>query len=172
MSRFRSSNETGGGIFVPYLLVLIFIFLEGVPANFFVMAQLKIGLYFVPLFFIGLTAESDATPAFLAGLGLLNDILSEMPLGFWSSLFVIFYLLCVSQRNILSTASFGSYWVTFAVLLAMTYLSAFLLALMIDDLHLATVPFLLSVFVCILFFPLLYFPLSFFRETLSASERN
>ena len=54
----------------------------------------------------------------------------------------------------------------------MTYLSAFLLALMIDDLHLATVPFLLSVFVCILFFPLLYFPLSFFRETLSASERN
>ena len=50
MSRFRSSNETGGGIFVPYLLVLIFIFLEGVPANFFVMAQLKIGLYFVPLF--------------------------------------------------------------------------------------------------------------------------
>ena len=67
MSRFRSSNETGGGIFVPYLLVLIFIFLEGVPANFFVMAQLKIGLYFVPLFFIGLTAESDATPAFLAG---------------------------------------------------------------------------------------------------------
>ena len=172
MSRFRGSNEPGGGLFVPYILVLIFIFLESLPNNFFVMAQLKIGLYFTPLFFIGLTAESDATPAFLACLGLLNDIVSEMPLGFWSSLFVIFYLLCVSQRNILSSASFGSYWITFAVLVAMTYLSAFLLALMIGDLHLATVPFFLSALVCILFFPLLYFPLSFFRETLSASERN
>lgn len=172
MSRFRSTNEARGGMFVPYLLVLIFILVESVPVNFFFSGHLKIGLYFVPLFFIGLTAESDATPIFLAVLGLVNDILSEMPLGFWSSLFVIFYLLCMSQRNILATTSFGSFWVTFAVLISMTYLVAYLLALMIGDLHLATVPFLLSAFVCVLFFPLLYFPLSLFREALSASERN
>ena len=59
MSRFRSSNEPGGSLFLPYLMVLIFIFLESVPNDFFVMAQLKIGLYFAPLFFIGLAAGRD-----------------------------------------------------------------------------------------------------------------
>ena len=172
MSRFRNPHEAGSGVVVPYFLVLLFILLASIPANFFYMAKLEIGLYFVPLFFIGLMDESDAAPVFVAVLGLLNDVLSEMPLGFWSSLYVVFYLLCVSQRSILSTASFGSYWVTFAVLVAMTYLAAYLLALMIDDVQLAAVPFLLSVTVCILFFPLLYFPLSLFRESLSASERN
>jgi cell shape-determining protein MreD len=172
MSRLRNPSEASGSMIIPYLVALVFILLEGLPGNFFYMGQLKIALYFVPLFFIGLTAESDATPIFLAGLGLLNDILSEMPLGFWSSLFVVFYLLCMSQRNILSTASFGSYWVSFAVLVSMTYVLAYLFALMIGELRLATVPFLLSSLACILFFPLLYFPLSFFRDTVSASERS
>jgi len=99
MSRFRSTNEARGGMFVPYLLVLFFILVESVPVNFFFSGQLKIGLYFVPLFFIGLTAESDATPISLAVLGLVNDILSEMPLGFWSSLFVIFCLLFIGLND-------------------------------------------------------------------------
>lgn len=172
MSSFKSSGDSGGGIFVPYLLVLIFILLASVPSNFFYSAQLEIGLYFIPLFFIGLTAESDATPVFLAALGLVNDIMSEMPLGFWSSLFVVFYLLCASQRSILSTASFGSYWLTFGVLMSMTYLVAYLLALLLDDLHMAIVPFLLSALICILFFPLLYFPLYLFGEAVGGSERS
>lgn len=172
MSRFKSSGDSGVGIIIPYLVALTFILLASIPVNIFATGQLEIGLYFVPLFFIGLTAESDATPIFLAALGLLNDVLSEMPLGFWSSLFVVFYLLCASQRGILSTASFGSYWITFSVLITMTYLVAYLLALMIGDLHLATVPFFLSAFICILFFPLIYFPLYLFGDALGGSERN
>ena len=82
MSRFRNPHEAGSGVVVPYFLVLLFILLASIPANFFYMAKLEIGLYFVPLFFIGLMDESDAAPVFVAVLGLLNDVLSEMPLGF------------------------------------------------------------------------------------------
>ena len=171
MNGLKNPSE-GGSTFLPYLLLLLFVLLNSMPSNVKALAQLEIGLYFIPLFFIGLTAESDATPVFVALFGFLNDILSEMPLGFWSSLFVVFYLLCVSQRAIISTASFGSYWITFGVLIMMTYLAAYLLGFVIDDLHLTIIPFVLSCFICILFFPLFYFPLYFFSDALTGAERN
>ena len=171
MNGLKNPNE-GGSTFLPYLLLLLFVLLNSMPSNVKALAQLELGLYFIPLFFIGLTAEGDATPVFVALFGFLNDILSEMPLGFWSSLFVVFYLLCVSQRAIISTGSFGSYWITFGVLIMMTYLAAYLLAALSDDLHLTIIPFVLSCFICILFFPVIYFPLYFFSDALTGAERN
>ena len=112
------------------------------------------------------------TPVFVAFFGFLNDILSEMPLGFWSSLFIVFHLLCISQRAIVSTGNFGTYWITFSVLMVLTYLTAYLLAALFDDLHLAILPFVLSCFVCIVFFPVIYFPLYFFSDALTGLERN
>ena len=171
MNGLKNPSE-GGSTFLPYLLLLLFVLLNSMPSNVKALAQLELGLYFIPLFFIGLTAESDATPVFVALFGFLNDILSEMPLGFWSSLFVVFYLLCVSQRAIISTGSFGSFWITFGVLIMMTYLAAYLLAALSDDLHLTIIPFVLSCFICILFFPVIYFPLYFFSDALTGAERN
>lgn len=171
MNGLKNPSE-GGSTFLPYLLLLLFILLNSMPLKVTSLAQLEIGLYFIPLFFIGLTAESDATPIFVALFGFLNDILSEMPLGFWSALFIVFYLLCVSQRTIISTGRFGSYWASFAVLIMMTYLVAYLLSALSNDLHLAIVPFVLSCFLCILFFPIIYFPLYFFSDALSGLERN
>lgn len=171
MNGLKNASE-GGSTFLPYLLLLLFVFLNGTPSTVKAFAQLELGLYFIPLFFIGLTAESDATPVFVAFFGFLNDILSEMPLGFWSSLFIVFHLLCVSQRAIVSTGSFGSYWITFSVIMFMTYLTAYLLAALFDDLHLAIIPFVLSCFICILFFPVIYFPLYFFSDALTGLERN
>ena len=165
MNGLKNPSE-GGSTFLPYLLLLLFILLNSMPLKVTSLAQLEIGLYFIPLFFIGLTAESDATPFFVALFGFLNDILSEMPLGFWPALFIVFYLLCVSQRTIISTSRFGSYWASFAVLIMMTYLVAYLLAALSNDLHLAIVPFVLSCFLCILFFPIIYFPLYFFSDAL------
>jgi hypothetical protein len=171
MNGLKNPRE-GDSTFLAYLLLLLFILLNSMPTNVKALAQLELGLYFIPLFFIGLTAESDATPVFVALFGFLNDILSEMPLGFWSSLFVVFYLLCVSQRAVISTGSFGSYWITYGVLIIMTYLAAYLLAALSNDLYLAIIPFVLSCFICILFFPVIYFPLYFFSDAFTGVERN
>ena len=54
----------------------------------------------------------------------------------------------------------------------MTYLAAYLLAALSDDLHLTIIPFVLSCFICILFFPVIYFPLYFFSDALTGAERN
>lgn len=172
MSPYRNPGEVSTLAIIPYILLGLFVIFNNVPANLFAAGRLEICLYFVPLFFIGLTSEQDSTPIILAVFGLLNDIFSEMPLGFWAFLFVVFYLLCVSQRSLLSAANFGSYWVTFGVLVTMIYLVAYLLSFMVDDLQIATVPFLLSAAVCILFFPLVYFPFYLFGDAMGMSERN
>ena len=173
MNRFRSSTDGGGGVwFIPYLLLVLFVLLDNIKTGIFPASSLELGLYFVPLFFIGLTAESDATPIIIALLGLINDISNEMPLGFYAALFVIFYLLCVSQRSLLANTRLSSHWLTFSVLVAMTYFIAYLLALILDDVHMATLPLFLSAFACCAVFPLIYFPLYLFDDKLGGSERK
>lgn len=172
MSSFRTGSE--GGIFpvIPYFLLLLFVLLEGIPVNIFAISRLELGLCFVPLFFIGLTAENDVAPVIIALIGLLNDILSDMPLGFWASLFVLFYMLSAGQRTILATATFSSYWLTFSVLALIIYFVAYLLSAMLLELPAVSIPLLLSAVVCCMLFPLVYFPLYFFGNRLGGSERG
>ena len=74
MSRLRSTTEGSRIWFVPYILLMLFVLLDNVQTGIFPASSVELGLYFVPLFVIGLTAESDATPIFIALLGLINDI--------------------------------------------------------------------------------------------------
>ena len=172
MSRFRSSNEGGSASLIPYILLTLFVLLDNIQTGLFPASSLELGLYFVPLFFIGLTAESDATPIIIALLGLINDVSNEMPLGFYAALFVIFYLLCISQRSLLVNTRFSSYWLTFSVLVITTYFVAYLMALVLDDVHMTTLPLFLSSLACCAVFPIIFFPLYLFDDTLGGSEKN
>lgn len=172
MSRLRSTTEGSRIWFVPYILLMLFVLLDNVQTGIFPASSVELGLYFVPLFVIGLTAESDATPIFIALLGLINDISNEMPLGFYAALFVVFYLLCASQRSLLANTRFSSYWLTFGVLVTMTHFMAYLLAFVLDEVHLTTLPLFLSAIACCAAFPFIYFPLYLFDDALGGSERN
>lgn len=172
MSRFRSSTEGSGVWFVPYLLLTLFVLLDNIQTGIFPASSLELGLYFVPLFLIGLTAESDATPIIIALLGLINDVSNEMPLGFYAALFVIFYLLSASQKSLLANTRFSSYWLTFSMLVMTTYFIAYLMALVLNDVHLATLPLFLSAVACCTAFPLIYLPLYLLDDKLGGSERS
>jgi cell shape-determining protein MreD len=95
-----------------------------------------------------------------------------MPLGFYAALFVIFYLLSASQKSLLANTRFSSYWLTFSVLLMTTYFIAYLMALVLNDVHLATLPLFLSAVACCTAFPLIYFPLYLLDDKLGGSERS
>ncbi len=50
MSGLKNPSE-GGSTFLPYLLLLLFVLLNSMPSNVKALAQLELGLYFIPLFF-------------------------------------------------------------------------------------------------------------------------
>lgn len=120
----------------------------------------------------GLTAESDSTPIILAALGLVNDVSNEMPLGFYAALFVIFYLLCVGQRSILATATFGSYWLMFALLSVLIHVAAYILAFLLSDVHMVVSSLFLSALACCAVFPVIYLPFELLGGAIGGSEKH
>ncbi len=171
MSRFGSS-EGGGLLFIPYAVLLALVITGNLPSHIPGLERLELGLFFAPLFFICLSSESDFTPVALALIGLLNDLLREAPLGYWAFLFVVYYGLCRSQKPTLQNSAFGSYWVTFAVLTALTYLLGYVIALMREDMAVAGVLLLLSLALCIIAFPLIFGPLFALRDRILVGDRG
>ena len=51
MNGLKNPSE-GGSTFLPYLLLLLFVLLNGAPSNVKAFAQLELGLYFIPLFLL------------------------------------------------------------------------------------------------------------------------
>ena len=172
MSWFGSSDSGGGLLFIPYAVLLVLVVTGNLPSHIPGLERLELGLFFAPLFFICLNSESDFTPVALALIGLLNDLIREAPLGYWAFLFVIYYGLCRSQKPILQNAVFSFYWVTFAVLTALTYLLGYFIALMRDDMVVAGFLLLLSLVLCVIAFPLVFGPLFTFRDRILIGDKG
>lgn len=166
------SGDGGGMVFLPYALLLMLMLAGNVPSHFSGLERLEIGLFFVPLFFIGLTSESDFTPLGLLALGFLNDLLRETPLGYWSLLFVIFYGLTLSQRGVRQNTTFGTYWFTFAILVSIIYFVAYLVSLMRADMAVNSLFMLLSCIACMAFFPVVFGPIYLFRDRIVSGGRD
>lgn len=171
MNAYRGS-DVGGLLFIPYLILAVLVVMGSLPSNISGLERLELGLFFAPLFFISLTSENDFTPIFLGTIGLLSDLIREAPLGYWAFLFVVFYAMSLSQRTILQNAAFGSFWVTYSVLVAITYLLGYLTALLRDDMTASGFLMLMSCFACILSFPLIFGPLYLFRDRILSGERG
>lgn len=169
MSRF-GSGDGGGLLFIPYVVLIGLVLTGSVPINVSGLERIEIGLFFAPLFFICVTSESDFTPVALALIGLLHDLIKETPIGYWAVLFILFYGLCRSQRNILQNASFGSFWVTFGVLTGATFLLGYMIALLRDDMAVSGFLLLISLATCVLSFPVIFGPLYLFRDRILAGD--
>ncbi len=165
MAGFETRTGSSGSLrFIPFAVIVIFILLDGLPAMSGWLMHLELGLFFIPLFYIGLHAERDYTPVGVLALGLFNDVLSDAPIGFWGILFCVLYMLGVSQRAVLQNARWGSYWTSFIVVVSVTYLVGYLIALMRDDMSIGGGVYFLSAMVTALCFPMIYFPLGWLQS--------
>ena len=117
------SGKSGSIRFVPFAILTIFILLDGLPGLGGWIAHLELGLFLIPLFYIGLHAENDFTPVAVLALGVLCDVLGDAPIGFWGVLFCVMYVLAVSQTNS-AKCRLGLYWTSFIVLVAALIWSA------------------------------------------------
>jgi len=166
------SAVDGGSLWlVPYAVLAGFILLDGLPIDYQWLGRIELGLYFVPIFFIAISSsEHDFAPFGIILLGLVNDVLSEAPIGYWTFLFGLFYLLAMGQRSLLQEARLGAIWANFLVLCVATYLAGYFIGLLRADMAIGLGVYFSSAFVTSLFFPLLYIPLAWLETgTLSAS---
>lgn len=172
MNRSSAASETGSLLVIPYLVFLALIIFDNVPSNINGIERLEIGLCFASLFFISLTSEGYFTAVWVALFGLFNDLISDTPIGYWAFIFIIFYGLSSTQRPLLQAAAFGSHWVTYAVLISITYFVGFLVAVLRDDMVVGSLTFFLSALAAIAAFPLVYWPLYRFRDAIVRGDKN
>jgi cell shape-determining protein MreD len=156
----------GGSLWlVPYFVLAGFIFLDGLPVDAQWVSQIELGLFLVPIFFIAISpSEHDFAPLGIIAFGLLNDVLSEAPLGYWAFLFSFFYLLAMGQKGVLQEARVSGVWGNFSVVILITYFAGYLIALLREDMAIDFWLYLFSAFLTALCFPLLYLPLGWMEN--------
>ena len=156
----------GGSLWlVPYLVLAWFIMLDGLPVDYYWLTHLEIGLYLMPIFFIAISpSDSDFAPVGIIAFGLLNDVLSEAPIGYWAFLFGFFYLLAMGQKAVLREARMTGIWINFLVLCVLTYFAGYLIGLLRADMEINFLLYLSSALLTGLCFPLLYFPLGWMEN--------
>ena len=161
MTGFDTKQAGGGSLrLVPLTVAAGFVLLDGLPLLTDWLVELEFGLFLIPIFFIAMHADSDFAPVWILALGLLNDLLSHAPIGFWGILFCLMYIFARAQKQSLQNAHLGSCWVSFVVLVVVTYLAGYLIAALRDDMTISAGVYFLSAMVTGFCFPLVYFPLT------------
>ncbi len=154
------ATDVGSLWLVPYLVLAWFIMLDGLPVDYYWLGHLELGFYLVPIFFIAVSpSDHDFAPVWIVAFGLLNDVLSEAPIGYWAFLFGFFYLLAMGQRTVLQEARMAGVWLNFLVLCVTTYFAGYFIGLLRADMEIDFLLYLSSSLLTGLSFPLLYFPL-------------
>ena len=113
------------------------------------MTALDVSLVFVPIFFLARHSEGPVAPIAVLALGVMKDLTSETPIGFWALLFCVFFVLSVTQRHFLQTATFKTVWATYGLLCFLVYGLFYLVSLalssMVSDFGLSMVAALLTI---------------------------
>ena len=144
---------------VPYGVLLIFILLDGMPALSSLLVQVEFALFLVPVFFIGIYAESDFAIFGILATGLLQDVLSGAPLGFWGILFCLLFVFAHSQRHILAHSPLRSHWASFLFFVCLAFALGYVIAALRNDMVLAGGGYFIAAMATAFSFPLIYYPL-------------
>lgn len=160
MSRFAGQTR---GLTVqgslPYITAALCVLLHSIPLGMAFLPQLSLGLFFVPLFIIGLYADGDRAPIFFALIGLMADVLTEAPLGYWAFLTIICYILSSGQKQVLQNATFSSHWLSFIIVVFVIYLLGFTISLMLTDMDVNLGAQIVSAIITGLSYPVIALPL-------------
>lgn len=160
MSSFGSpAQETSFQRFLPYIIALLCVLLNGLPLGLLTLPQLSLALFLIPLFHVSLQSEQDLAPVFFVLVGLFADFLTEAPIGYWAFLTCLFYILSSGQKQVLQNAAFSSHWTSFVIVVLIVYLAGFAISLLRDDLTIRFFGHTLSALVTGLFYPVFAGPL-------------
>lgn len=106
----------------PFLMSLILLFMGLFPFRFSFLADLYIPLIYISLFCWMILRPDLLPPLSVFVLGLLADLMYATPIGLNSLIFMLFYLLMMTQRRFLIGHSFSFLWSIFAVLMVPVFL--------------------------------------------------
>ena len=138
MNEFSSTNVQAPGqqllinIF-PLFLVFIFILIGHVSFGLEITTHLDPTLFLVPAFFLAIHSKRNLTPVLIMLLGLFKDIIDGTPFGFWGVLITFFYFAAHGQQQVLLRAEFRGRWLGYAAVSFLTFLIAYLIAAVRDD---------------------------------------
>ncbi len=164
MSSLHTGYATGrSSAWFPFLIMFLFCLLEQIPHGIRLFNFIDLGMYLAPLYFIALYNESDVAPFGVLGLGILKDLLSETPLGYWGILFCLFFIMIGVQRRGLLHSAFRVQWVGFGIMAFLLYLVAYIISLIHPVMSSAFLSSILSALVSFILFPLAYLPFLWMR---------
>ncbi|MGI9440157.1 MAG: rod shape-determining protein MreD [Parvibaculales bacterium] len=142
------------GRFSLTVMVVLLLLLDCAPTSDIIGINVAPMLFLIPIFYMAVFNERESTPIVILLLGLLKDLLSVTPLGFWGFLFSLFYALAYSQRQFIAGAGEYSDWGVFAALCFGIFLLAYLLGLSIDSLPPAGIAGFGSTIITALIYPI------------------
>ena len=140
------------------LAILLLIVFEHAPLGNYWLTVMDIGIFFVPIFFLARVFDAYPALIWLVTLGLLKDLTSETPIGFWMLLFCVFYMLATSQRQFLFNARFRTVWTTFGLLTFLIYVVYYLVSLLHPALEASLLLTSVSAVATIISFPVFNLP--------------
>ena len=160
MSSFDTrSDYAGANRFLPLVVLVVFILLDGLPPMSNLLVHIDLGLFLIPVFIIGLKTEKEFAPLGILTLGLLYDLLSQAPLGYWSVLFCLLFSIALVQRQMLQNAKWPSHWTSFVLSVGLTYLVGFVIAAARSDMVVDGSEYVISALLTAFCFPMIYYPI-------------
>ena len=152
-SRYSNAPANFGRVWL-IVMVVFLLLLDYVPSSDTIGSNVAPALFLIPIFYMAVFNERENMPIIILLFGLLKDLLSVTPLGFWGFLLSLFYAVAYSQRQFIASAGENSDWGVFAVLCLGIYMLAYLLALPIAGLPAAGITGFGSAVITALIYPI------------------
>lgn len=114
---------------------------------------------FILLFLWALFSDNIGFPIVPFALGFMQDALAGTPFGFWSMVFMSFYVLCLMQVSVLRTAGIGALWVSFVLLSGITFVAVLGVVGVFESIQLSLGAMIEMVLTAWVAFPVLAIPL-------------
>lgn len=111
----------------PGAILLVLVLVVSLPMPVPGLAQVMPLLPYAPLFYWGIFQPRNMPYWFLFLAGLLQDALSNTPLGYSSLMFMGFRFLLMSQRRLVAKEGFPGLWLCFAAIMLVTTLGGWTL---------------------------------------------
>lgn len=165
MSQFDSTRNHGSINLPLYIGVVVLLLVDCIPGGWVTSINLSAGLFLVPVFYLAVYGDHESAPIGVFLLGLLKDLLSATPIGFWTLLLCAFYGFAYSQRREIRTGGDSREWPIFAVICFGYYLGAWVLARLYGDMPMAVLAHFSSALVTVIAAPLIVYLLKLLFNT-------
>ena len=165
---FNPSGQSPTAGLLPYFFTFALILLSHVPVSMPWLSGITAGFFLVPIYFVATRGDDYFAGLVLLLMGIVNDLISETPIGFWGLIFCLYFLLVRSQFWVVARGDFRVRWSVFAGTCLAAYFLAFIMAAWRDDMNVDALASFLSALVTIIGFPVIWLLLDYFVQDIKA----